>query len=262
LSDRDPARHRAPLRAVTPLTGVSDAVTGRLAIVGRSSAAFAVSTGLVATSGLPAQALEASSPVSSAQSSSGNAFALTPLGLSGSPFASSVKLEGSTAISAPAAARVTFATSAFRAVPAAARHTPVPTSAAAGARSGAVVGRPGAAVRGSAVLAIAARYVGIRYLYGGTTPSGFDCSGFTGYVYRQLGVSLPRTANQQMLATQQVSRSEAKLGDLVFFVSGGRAYHNGIYAGGNMMYDSPRAGKALQKREIWSAAVVFTRVTG
>jgi cell wall-associated NlpC family hydrolase len=119
----------------------------------------------------------------------------------------------------------------------------------------------GRAARGSSVLAVAARYIGTRYVYGGTTPRGFDCSGFTGYVYRQLGVSLPRTANQQMLATHRVSRSQARPGDLVFFVSGHRAYHTGIYAGHGMMYDAPRTGKTIQKRAIWSASVVFGRVS-
>jgi cell wall-associated NlpC family hydrolase len=93
------------------------------------------------------------------------------------------------------------------------------------------------------------------------TPRGFDCSGFTGYVYRQLGISLPRTANQQMLATRRVSRSAARPGDLVFFVSGGRAYHVGLYAGGGKLYDAPRTGKTVSKRAIWDAAVVFGRVT-
>jgi cell wall-associated NlpC family hydrolase len=65
-----------------------------------------------------------------------------------------------------------------------------------------------------------------------------------------------------MLATRRISRSEARAGDLVFFVSGGRAYHNGIYAGNGLMYDSPRSGKTVQKRAIWDATVVFTRVTG
>jgi cell wall-associated NlpC family hydrolase len=116
-------------------------------------------------------------------------------------------------------------------------------------------------VSGSAVLAIAARYVGTPYVYGGTTPHGFDCSGYTDYVYRQLGISLPRTANQQLKATRHVPRSQARAGDLVFFVSGGRAYHVGIYAGGGQMYDAPHTGKTVQKRAIWDAAVVFGRVT-
>jgi cell wall-associated NlpC family hydrolase len=120
---------------------------------------------------------------------------------------------------------------------------------------------PAGSARGSSVLAVAARYVGTPYIYGGTTPRGFDCSGYVGYVYRQLGVRLPRTANQQMHATHRVSRSQARPGDLVFFVSGSRAYHVGIYAGGGKMYDSPRTGKTIQKRAIWSASVVFGRVT-
>jgi cell wall-associated NlpC family hydrolase len=120
---------------------------------------------------------------------------------------------------------------------------------------------PSGSVRGSSVLATAARYIGTPYLYGGMTPRGFDCSGFTGYVYRQLGISLPRTANQQMLATRRVSRSAARPGDLVFFVSGGRAYHVGLYAGGGKLYDAPRTGKTVSKRAIWDAAVVFGRVT-
>jgi cell wall-associated NlpC family hydrolase len=112
------------------------------------------------------------------------------------------------------------------------------------------------------VIAIAARYVGVPYVYGGSSPRGFDCSGYVQYVYRQLGVSLPRVADAQLRASRQISRSQAKPGDLVFFLSGGSAYHVAIYAGGGMMYDAPRTGKTVTKREIWSATVVFARVTG
>ncbi len=121
---------------------------------------------------------------------------------------------------------------------------------------------PAGSARGSAVLAVAARYVGTPYVYGGTSPHGFDCSGFVGYVYRQLGVSLPRTANEQLHATHRLTRSQAQAGDLVFFTSGGRAYHVGIYAGHGQMYDSPHTGARVSKRKIWTSAVSFGRPTG
>jgi cell wall-associated NlpC family hydrolase len=110
------------------------------------------------------------------------------------------------------------------------------------------------------VIAVAARYLGVPYVYGGTTPRGFDCSGYVQYVYARLGVGLPRTADQQLRATRHIPRSQARPGDLVAFVSGGTAHHIGIYAGGGMMYDAPRTGKSVTKRAIWSAAVIFTRV--
>lgn len=110
-------------------------------------------------------------------------------------------------------------------------------------------------------MAVAARYMGVPYVWGGTTPKGFDCSGYVRYVYAQLGVSLPRTADQQLNATTQIPRSQAQPGDLVAFVSGGAAYHIGLYAGKGMMYDAPRPGRSVSKREIWSANVIFTRVS-
>ncbi|TPG14141.1 hypothetical protein EAH86_17130 [Pedococcus bigeumensis] len=94
------------------------------------------------------------------------------------------------------------------------------------------------------------------YSYGGTSPStGFDCSGFTAYVFRQVGISLPRTAEAQRQATTRVSSPQP--GDLVFF--GSPAYHVGIYAGNGMMWDSPRSGKAVALRSIWSSSVTYGR---
>jgi cell wall-associated NlpC family hydrolase len=106
------------------------------------------------------------------------------------------------------------------------------------------------------VLAIAASLSGIPYLYGGTSPStGFDCSGFTQYVFRQVGISLPRTAEQQRQYVTPVSNPQP--GDLVFF--GSPAYHVGIYAGGGMMYDSPTTGKTSGLHKIWSTNVTYGR---
>ena len=116
------------------------------------------------------------------------------------------------------------------------------------------------ACRESAAIEVGSRYIGTPYRFGGTTPSGFDCSGFIQYVYAQLGVDLPRTASAQYGAGTKVSAAEAKPGDIVSFLGSGGVYHNGIYAGNGRMLDSPRSGKSIAVRDIWSSDVAFTRV--
>jgi Cell wall-associated hydrolases (invasion-associated proteins) len=100
------------------------------------------------------------------------------------------------------------------------------------------------------VLGIAAGLAGVPYVYGGTTPSGFDCSGYTQYVFNRVGITLPRTAEEQRQATTRVSTPQ--VGDLVFF--GSPAYHVGIYAGNGKMWDSPTTGKSVALRSIFSGA--------
>ena len=85
---------------------------------------------------------------------------------------------------------------------------------------------------GSSAVSIAYQYLGVPYVYGGASPSGFDCSGFTMYVYAQLGVSLPHGATPQLNYGTYVSRSDLQPGDLVFFSDGSYpASHVGIYVG-------------------------------
>jgi cell wall-associated NlpC family hydrolase len=105
------------------------------------------------------------------------------------------------------------------------------------------------------VLGTAASLAGISYVYGGTTPSGFDCSGYTQYVFAKAGRSLPRTAEAQRAAATPVSNPQP--GDLVFF--GAPAFHVGIYAGNGTMWDSPRTGKTTGKHSIWSSNVSYGR---
>ena len=88
---------------------------------------------------------------------------------------------------------------------------------------------------GAAVVAKAKSYIGYKYVYGGSSPStGFDCSGFTSYIYKQFGVSLNRTAAGQYSNGKAVSRANLQPGDLVMFGKSG-INHVGIYIGGGMI---------------------------
>ena len=93
------------------------------------------------------------------------------------------------------------------------------------------------------VVGIAMQYLGIPYVYGGSTPAGFDCSGFVMYVYGQVGVSLPHNAAAQYGYGTPVDRSQLQPGDLVFFNGLG---HNGIYIGGGSFIHSPHTGDVVK----------------
>jgi hypothetical protein len=99
------------------------------------------------------------------------------------------------------------------------------------------------------VLGTADQYLGTPYKYGGTTPAGFDCSGFVQYVFARQGVTLPRTSRQQATVGQRASASVAGLraGDLMLFASNGsRIDHVAIYAGDNRIVHSTSSGGGVR----------------
>ncbi|WP_290072347.1 C40 family peptidase [Adlercreutzia caecimuris] len=100
----------------------------------------------------------------------------------------------------------------------------------------------------AAVVAEADDQLGVPYVYGGTTPSGFDCSGFTRWVYEHaLGIDLPRTAAEQSALGKSVSMDKLKPGDLLFWGSGSGVYHVGIYAGdGEYIHASTGGGRVMR----------------
>jgi len=104
------------------------------------------------------------------------------------------------------------------------------------------------------VVGIAMRYLGVPYVWGGASPSGFDCSGFVMYVYSQVGVSLPHYTVAQWNAGVPVSRADLEPGDLVFFDGLG---HVGIYVGGGEFIHSPQTGDVVKISSLdegWYAA--------
>lgn len=288
VSSRPAARHRRAVRTRTPLALLGDAVGGSTTANVRRSAVIAVSGGLLVTMGMPAVASPAAAAdaapdatsTTSSQAASGVSapakaqvsFALTSL-----TTVDAGQYRHDEQVTAGERAAV-----AERASRASARFAAVQEARSASARSATTAGTPTAdapdetpdgggsdsdpaptptvAPAGTSAIDIAKRYTGIKYRFGGTTPAGFDCSGFVRYVYAQVGVDLPRTASSQAASGTRVSASDAKAGDIISFTGKGGVYHNGIYLGNGKMIDSPRTGKSIDVRDVWSSSVLFTRV--
>ena len=98
--------------------------------------------------------------------------------------------------------------------------------------------------KGASVVATAKKYIGCKYVYGGSSPSGFDCSGFTSYVYKQFGVSLNRTAAGQYSNGVAVSRSNLQPGDLIMFGKSGIS-HVAIYIGGGKIVHAANPSRGV-----------------
>ncbi|MHA7133474.1 C40 family peptidase [Oerskovia turbata] len=252
------ARHRAARR---PLSTLASAATA--SSVGRRTAVVAASSGLIVSmlGGTAANAAPVEQDSTKLNTVDLNALTAQARAALESAPAVTVAAEAGFSIESAAVA-VTPAPEPVRVVET--RATPAPSRSAeraavtaattATTEKAASVAVP-ASASGSAIVSIASRYVGVPYLSGGSTPDGFDCSGFTQYVFAQAGISLPRTSSAQGSVGTKVSRADAQPGDLIWSPG-----HISIYAGDGMQIDSPRPGKTIQVRQIWQSNPTFIRV--
>lgn len=132
--------------------------------------------------------------------------------------------------------------------------TPIPTSSSSSSSSSGGLG--------AAAVELARQHLGTPYLWGGTTPRGFDCSGLVQYVYRQLGINLPRvSADQARAGTAVDSIQSAQPGDLLFWRGqSGRPNHIAIYVGGGKMLEAPRTGLNVRIRDVTRTPNTIRRV--
>jgi len=154
---------------------------------------------------------------------------------------------------AAAAAKAAAKAAAEQAAAAKAASSASSSSSSSSSGSGSSSSSGGGGAGYASVVAIAQRYLGVPYVWGGASPSGFDCSGLAMYCYAQVGVSLAHGATAQQQASTQVSLSNLKPGDLVFFGGPSYSHHVGIYVGGGQMIDAPHTGAVVRYDSISGA---------
>lgn len=116
---------------------------------------------------------------------------------------------------------------------------------------------PYSTISSELVIQVAASYVGTPYIFGGSNPRGFDCSGYVKFVFAQFGLDLVHGVGSQARAGIKIAPADAIPGDLVIYNNHG---HNGIYAGNGMMYHCPRPGDFCKLAPIFAGGHYFVRL--
>jgi cell wall-associated NlpC family hydrolase len=108
----------------------------------------------------------------------------------------------------------------------------------------------GDTVLGQKIVGTARGFIGTPYRYGGQSPSGFDCSGLTSYVFGQYGYRLPRRAQDQLKVGAWVPKEDLRPGDLVFFRTSASGFHVGIFVGRDRFIHAPSSGKKVETQRL------------
>jgi cell wall-associated NlpC family hydrolase len=246
-SQRARGRHRAAHRPV--VTSIARAATGQAAVVtGRGAVIAAAGSGVLLSLVAPTAQAAPASELSTALAGKAVQGTLNATDLNALSSRAQQAIAASNVVAVAPGAELKVEKSAVSVVSAAENEAYQAERAAEAAAEA-------AAQRRASVVSVAMRYIGVPYVWGGTTPAGFDCSGFTSYVFAQVGIDLPRTSSAQRYAGTVVSWSEAEPGDLIWSPG-----HIAIYAGGGMQIEAPVPGKSVRYTSIWQSGPTFIRV--
>lgn len=227
------ARHRAASKPVTPLDSLKE-IDGRKGLIAAATTSLALGTIWAGTAMASPESADNTTKAAPVATQVGNAVSQAHLAVAANP-----------EVTAPEG--VAWTASEVELPAAAPQQNNTRDNNANRSYASESVSIP-ANIAGGSIADIALRYQGVPYVYGGATPRGFDCSGFVGYVYAQVGIGLPRTSYAQGAAGHMISAAAARPGDIVYY-----GHHVGIYLGEGKMVHAPHPGDRVKVQAIYGS---------